>query len=108
MGGKFIPPHDGYGKLLSFQRAEVVYDAIVHPANGFTDRFTLIVEPPGFDQPGDATLLFLGKRATHASTTGQLMERCLTLILENRVGRGGGLKAGLKSHSHVFEFLAPL
>ena len=25
----FIPPHGGYRKLLSYQRAEVVYDATV-------------------------------------------------------------------------------
>jgi four helix bundle suffix protein len=29
MTGEFIPPHGGYQKLLSFQRAEVVYDATV-------------------------------------------------------------------------------
>ena len=30
MAGKFIPPHGGYQSLLSFQRAEVVYDATVN------------------------------------------------------------------------------
>ena len=29
MTGGFIPPHGGYRKLLSYQRAEVVYDATV-------------------------------------------------------------------------------
>ncbi|MBI2355271.1 MAG: four helix bundle protein [Deltaproteobacteria bacterium] len=31
----FIPPHGGYYKLLSYQKAEVVYDATVY----FCDRF---------------------------------------------------------------------
>lgn len=31
----FIPPHGGYQQLLSFQKAEIVYDAIVY----FCDRF---------------------------------------------------------------------
>ena len=29
MTDKFIPPHGGYQSLLSYQRAEVVYDATV-------------------------------------------------------------------------------
>jgi hypothetical protein len=35
MKGGFIPPHGGYRKLLSYQRAEVVYDATVR----FCDRW---------------------------------------------------------------------
>lgn len=31
----FIPPHGGYQKLLSYQKAEIVYDATVY----FCDRF---------------------------------------------------------------------
>mgnify|MGYP006304570453 FL=1 len=31
----FIPPHGGYANLLSYQKAEIVYDATVH----FCDRF---------------------------------------------------------------------
>jgi four helix bundle suffix protein len=34
----FIPPHGGYKKLLSYQRAEVVYDATVHFCDHFIDR----------------------------------------------------------------------
>jgi four helix bundle suffix protein len=35
MRSGFIPPHGGYKQLLSYQRAEIVYDATVH----FCDRF---------------------------------------------------------------------
>lgn len=35
MTEKFIPSHGGYSKLLSYQKAEVVYDATVY----FTKRF---------------------------------------------------------------------
>ncbi|RPI10547.1 MAG: four helix bundle protein [Zetaproteobacteria bacterium] len=35
MSGGFIPPHGGYQKLLSYQKAEIVYDATV----SFCDRF---------------------------------------------------------------------
>jgi len=31
----FIPPHGGYQKLLSYQKAMIVYDATVY----FCDRF---------------------------------------------------------------------
>jgi hypothetical protein len=34
----FIPPHGGYRKLLSYQRAEVVYDATVRFCARFLDR----------------------------------------------------------------------
>ncbi len=34
----FIPPHGGYKKLLSYQRAEVVYDATVYFVDRFIDR----------------------------------------------------------------------
>jgi four helix bundle suffix protein len=34
----FIPPHGGYQKLLSYQKAETVYDATVHFCNRFIDR----------------------------------------------------------------------
>lgn len=35
MPAGFIPPHGGYKKLLSYRKAEIVYDATVH----FCDRF---------------------------------------------------------------------
>lgn len=35
MTNGFIPPHGGYKKLLSHQKAEIVYDATVY----FCDRF---------------------------------------------------------------------
>jgi four helix bundle suffix protein len=34
----FIPPHGGYRKLLSYQRAEVVYDATVRFCQRYLDR----------------------------------------------------------------------
>lgn len=34
----FIPPHGGYQKLLSYQKAEIVYDATVYFCNRFIDR----------------------------------------------------------------------
>jgi four helix bundle suffix protein len=34
----FIPPHGGYKKLLSYQRAEIVYDATVRFCKRFMDR----------------------------------------------------------------------
>lgn len=34
----FIPLHGGYRKLLSYQRAEVIYDATVHFCARFFDR----------------------------------------------------------------------
>ena len=30
MSEGFIPPHGGYADLLSYQKAEIVYDATVH------------------------------------------------------------------------------
>ena len=35
----FIPPHGGYADLLSYQKAEIVYDATVHFCDRFLDRF---------------------------------------------------------------------
>jgi four helix bundle suffix protein len=34
----FIPPHGGYRKLLSYQKAEIVYDATVHFCARFLDK----------------------------------------------------------------------
>lgn len=34
----FIPPHGGYADLLSYQKAEIVYDATVHFCNRFLDK----------------------------------------------------------------------
>ena len=38
MPERFIPPHGGYRKLLSYQRAEIVYDATVRFCERFLDR----------------------------------------------------------------------
>jgi four helix bundle suffix protein len=35
---RFIPPHGGYKNLLSYQKAEIVYDATIHFCNCFIDR----------------------------------------------------------------------
>jgi len=34
----FIPPHGGYRRLLSYRKAEIVYDATVHFCDRFVDR----------------------------------------------------------------------
>jgi four helix bundle suffix protein len=34
----FIPPHGGYANLLSYRKAEIVYDATVHFCDRFLDR----------------------------------------------------------------------
>lgn len=38
MDDGFIPPHGGYQKLLSYQKAEIVYDATVFFCDRFIDR----------------------------------------------------------------------
>jgi len=38
MNDGFIPPHGGYQKLLSYQKAEIVYDATVFFCDRFIDR----------------------------------------------------------------------
>ncbi len=38
MTERFIPPHGGYKSLLSFRKAEIVYDATVYFCNRFFDR----------------------------------------------------------------------
>ncbi|MFH0954110.1 MAG: four helix bundle suffix domain-containing protein [Verrucomicrobiota bacterium] len=38
MAEKFIPPHGGYKKLLSHQKAEIVYDATVYFCRRFFDK----------------------------------------------------------------------
>jgi len=38
MTNGFIPPHGGYRKLLSYQKAEIIYDATVYFCNHFIDR----------------------------------------------------------------------
>ena len=38
MSTGFIPPHGGYGHLLSYKKAEIVYDATVHFCDRFVDR----------------------------------------------------------------------
>jgi len=34
----FIPPHGGYKKLLSYQKAEIVYDATVYFCDRYIDK----------------------------------------------------------------------
>lgn len=34
----FIPPHGGYQKLLSYRKAEIVYDATVYFCTRFLDK----------------------------------------------------------------------
>ena len=38
MTNGFIPPHGGYARLLSYRKAEIVYDATVYFCNRFFDR----------------------------------------------------------------------
>jgi four helix bundle suffix protein len=38
MHSRFIPPHGGYKNLISYQRAEIVYDATVYFCGHFVDR----------------------------------------------------------------------
>jgi len=38
MSKGFIPPHGGYKNLLSYQKAEIIFDATVHFCNRFIDR----------------------------------------------------------------------
>lgn len=38
MGRGFIPKHGGYKRLLSYQKAEIVYDATVHFCGRFVDK----------------------------------------------------------------------
>jgi four helix bundle suffix protein len=38
MSEGFIPQHGGYQKLLSYRKAQIVYDATVHFCNRFIDR----------------------------------------------------------------------
>ena len=38
MSKGFIPPHGGYRNLLSYQKAEIVYDATVHFCDRFIDK----------------------------------------------------------------------
>src|SRR5512137_38074 len=38
MSGGFIPAHGGYQILLSYQKAEIVFDATVHFCDRFIDR----------------------------------------------------------------------
>lgn len=35
---RFIPPHGGYKKLLSYQKAEIVYDATIYFCDHFIER----------------------------------------------------------------------
>jgi len=38
MSQGFIPPHGGYANLLSYQKAEIVYDATVYFCDRFVDK----------------------------------------------------------------------
>lgn len=44
MNDKVIPPHGGYGKLLSYQKAEIVYDATVKFCSRFFGRYDRMVD----------------------------------------------------------------
>ncbi|NTV44017.1 MAG: four helix bundle protein [Syntrophobacteraceae bacterium] len=44
MSEGFIPPHGGYRKLLSYQRAEIVYDATIRFCGRFLDRHDRTVD----------------------------------------------------------------
>ncbi|MFP4316758.1 MAG: four helix bundle suffix domain-containing protein [Desulfovibrionales bacterium] len=44
MNKGFIPPHGGYRNLLSYQRAEIVYDATVYFCARFLDRWDRTVD----------------------------------------------------------------
>jgi hypothetical protein len=41
MSDGFIPNHGGYKKLLSYQKAEIVYDATVYFCDPFIDKRSL-------------------------------------------------------------------
>ena len=40
MSEGFIPPHGGYKRLLSYQKAEIVYDATVHFCARFINKYS--------------------------------------------------------------------
>ena len=40
MSEGFIPPHGGYEKLLSFQKARIIYDATVYFCERYVDKFS--------------------------------------------------------------------
>jgi hypothetical protein len=40
MSEGFIPPHGGYQQLLSYRKAEIVYDATVYFCQRFLDKRT--------------------------------------------------------------------
>jgi hypothetical protein len=44
MNDKVIPPHGGYGKLLSYQKAEIVYDATVKFCSRFFGRYDRLIK----------------------------------------------------------------
>ena len=44
MADGFIPPHGGYEDLLSYQKAEIVYDATVHFCERFLDKRSRTVD----------------------------------------------------------------
>ena len=47
----FIPPHGGYQKLLSYQKALVVYDATLHFCDRFIDKTFPHPRPDGAGRP---------------------------------------------------------
>jgi four helix bundle suffix protein len=40
----FIPPHGGYHNLLTYQKAEIIYDATVHFTKTFLDKYDRTVD----------------------------------------------------------------
>jgi len=77
MAERFVPPHGGYMKLLSYQKAQIVYDGTVH----FCDRF-LSRRDRTYDQMVQAARS--GKQniieGSQASATSKEMEIKLTSV----------------------------
>jgi four helix bundle suffix protein len=40
----FIPPHGGYRKLISYQKAEIIYDGTIHFTNRFFKKYDRTVD----------------------------------------------------------------
>ena len=55
MTKRFLPPHGGYKKLLSYRKVEIIYDATVY----FTSRFFHKGDRT-IDQRNNKDLKFLG------------------------------------------------
>ena len=88
MAGKFIPPHGGYQSLLSFQRAEVVYDATVKFCADLLDRnanyetFRKAVENPDPEIRANAIIGLI-------KVTNYLLDQQLRRLEKDFVEQGG-------------------